>query len=45
MKQANETFEAEITKVKKQKNELEAREKNFRREIEKMLQDQKDIEN
>lgn len=29
MKQQNETFEAEITKVKKQKNELEAREKGF----------------
>lgn len=39
MKQQNETYEAEITKVKKQKNELEAREKNFKRELEKILSD------
>jgi len=29
MKSQNENFEAEITKVKKSKNELEAREKGF----------------
>jgi len=31
--------------VKKQKNKLEAREKGFWRELEKVLSDQKDVEN
>jgi len=35
MKAANETFEIEIKRVKKEKYEFEAREKNFRRELEK----------